>query len=58
MLRTLDATTRPEQVNLPGFYWHPLPSEARWTIRVTGDWRITFAWDGADAVQVDLEDYH
>jgi plasmid maintenance system killer protein len=23
---------------------------------VTGNWRITFAWDGADAVTVDLED--
>jgi toxin HigB-1 len=49
----------PEQVNLPGFYWHPLQGgEARWAIRVTGNWRITFAWDGADAVAVDLEDYH
>jgi proteic killer suppression protein len=50
MLRALDAATRPEQVNLPGFYWHPLQGEARWAIRVTGNWRITFAWDGADAV--------
>jgi proteic killer suppression protein len=24
MLRALDAATRPGQVNLPGFYWHPL----------------------------------
>jgi proteic killer suppression protein len=58
MLRVLDAAARPEQVNLPGFYWHPLQGEARWAIRVTGNWRITFAWDGADAVAVDLEDYH
>jgi proteic killer suppression protein len=58
MLRALDAATRPEQVNLPGFYWHPLQGEARWAIRVTGNWRITFGWDGADAVAVDLEDYH
>jgi proteic killer suppression protein len=57
-LRALDAAARPEQLNLPGFYWHPLQGEARWTIRVTGNWRITFAWDGADAVAVDLEDYH
>jgi proteic killer suppression protein len=58
MLRALDAALRPEQLNLPGFYWHPLQGEARWAIRVTGNWRITFAWDGADAVAVDLEDYH
>ena len=42
MLRALDAATRPEQLNLPGFYWHALQGEARWTIRVTGNWRITF----------------
>jgi proteic killer suppression protein len=58
MLRALDLATRPEQVNLPGFYWHPLQGDVRWAIRVTGNWRITFAWDGADAVGVDLEDYH
>jgi toxin HigB-1 len=58
MLRVLDAANRPEHINLPGFYWHPLQGEARWSIRVTGNWRITFAWDGADAVAVDLEDYH
>jgi toxin HigB-1 len=58
MLRALDAASRPEQLNLPGFYWHALQGEARWSIRVTGNWRITFGWDGADAVAVDLEDYH
>ena len=58
MLRAIDAATRPEQVNLPGFYWHPLQGEARWAIWVTGNWRITFARDGADAVAIDLEDYH
>jgi proteic killer suppression protein len=58
ILRALDAAARPEEVNLPGFYWHPLQGEARWAIRVTGNWRISFAWDGADAVAVDLEDNH
>jgi proteic killer suppression protein len=57
-LRALDAATRPERLNLPGFYWHPLQGDARWAIRVTGNWRITFAWDGADAVAVDMGDYH
>jgi toxin HigB-1 len=58
ILRALDAATRPEHVNLPGFCWHLLQGETRWAIRVTGNWRITFAWDGGDAVAVDLEDYH
>jgi toxin HigB-1 len=58
MLRALDAATRPEQLNLPGFCWHALQCGARWTIRVTWNWRITFALDSADAVAVDLEEYH
>jgi proteic killer suppression protein len=58
ILRALDVAARPEQLNLPGFHWHALQGEARWTIRVTGNWRITFGWDGADAIAVDLEDYY
>jgi toxin HigB-1 len=41
MLRVLDAANRPEHVKLPGYYWHPLQGKARWSIRVTGNWRIT-----------------
>lgn len=58
MLRALDDATRPEQMNLPGYHFHALRGERRWSIRVTGDWRCTFGWDGADAADVDLEDYH
>jgi proteic killer suppression protein len=58
MLRALDNATRPEQVNLPGYHFHALRGERRWSIRVTGNWRITFGWDGADASDVNLEDYH
>jgi len=58
MLAVLDDATRPEDANLPGYRFHGLEGVARWSIRVTGNWRITFGWDGADAVDVDLEDYH
>jgi proteic killer suppression protein len=54
----LDAATGSEQVNLPGYHFHALRGEGRWSIRVSGNWRITFGWDGVDAVDVDLEDYH
>jgi toxin HigB-1 len=57
-LRALDAATRPEQVNLPGYHFHALRGVRRWSIRVTGNRRITFGWDGVDAINVDLEDYH
>ena len=58
ILQALDAATRPEQMNLPGLCFHALRGARRWSVRVTGNWRITFGWDGEDAIHVDLEDYH
>jgi proteic killer suppression protein len=29
-----------------------------YAVSVTGNWRITFEFDGQDAVNVNLEDYH
>ncbi len=58
MLRALAAAGRPEDMSLPGYHFHGLQGVERWSIRVTGNWRITFGWDGADAIDVDLEDYH
>ena len=30
----------------------------QWSIRVNDQWRICFGWDGIDAVEVALVDYH
>lgn len=30
----------------------------QWSIRINGQWRICFAWDGADAHDVEIVDYH
>ena len=58
MLLAMDAASEPQQLNLPGYFLHGLGGVRRWSIRVSGNWRITFGWDGADAIDVDLEDYH
>ena len=58
MLLVLDAASEPLQVNVPGYFFHALRGECRWSIRVTGNWRITFGWENTDAIDVDLEDYH
>jgi proteic killer suppression protein len=58
ILRALNVATRPDDMNVPGYFFHALRGETRWSVRVTGNWRITFGWDGVDAVDVDLEDYH
>ncbi|MGB8700453.1 MAG: type II toxin-antitoxin system RelE/ParE family toxin [Thermosynechococcaceae cyanobacterium] len=47
-------------VPLPGLVLHELAGQRKgtWTVRVSGNWRITFTFDGVDACDVDLEDYH
>ena len=59
-LTLLQVAIRPEQMNVPGWRWHALsgPLKGRWTVNVNGNWRLTFAFDGEDAVLVDYQDYH
>jgi proteic killer suppression protein len=60
ILDRLDAAIRPQDMNLPGWRFHALKGNraGEYSVRVTGSWRITFAFDGEDATHVDLEDYH
>lgn len=32
--------------------------EGQWSIRVNDQWRVCFRWDGTDAHDVELVDYH
>jgi proteic killer suppression protein len=59
-LDRLDAVTRPEEMNLPGFDFHALRGfkPPRYTVHVNGPWCITFAFENGDAVRVDFEQYH
>lgn len=58
-LAVLNAATKPDDLDLPGFHFHPLQGvPKRYSVRVTGNYRLTFAWDGNDAIDIDLEDYH
>ncbi len=47
-------------MDLPGFHFHALKGDAkgRYSVRVSGNFRITFGWHDDDAIDVDLEDYH
>ena len=58
ILVRLDNVKTPKDMDLPGLFFHALKSTNRFSVRVTGNWRITFAWRDEDAVDVDLEDYH
>ena len=33
-------------------------STGHWSVWVNGNWRLTFAFEGTDAVLVDYQDYH
>jgi len=60
ILDRLDASERPEDMNLPGFQFHSLlgKDKGRYAVSVNGNWRVTFEFDGKDAHVVDYEDYH
>ncbi len=59
ILQLLEAAGRPEDLNIAGYRFHGLQgSPKRWSVRVTGNFRITFGWSGENALDVDLEDYH
>ncbi len=60
MLGRLHAATMPQDMDLPGLYLHRLRGKqhGRWSVRVSGNWRVTFKFDGPDAKDVDYEDYH
>jgi len=47
-------------MNLPGYRLHPLKGdrEGTWAVWVSANWRVTFEFEGSDAVNVDYCDYH
>ncbi len=59
-LAALDTATCIEDMDLPGFGLHPLKGQARgrWSISVSGNWRLTFELRDGDAHVLDYEDYH
>ncbi len=60
ILDRLDASVRPQDMNLPGYKLHALSGKEKgtWSVWVTGNWRVTFQFDGPDAVTIDYRDYH
>ncbi len=60
ILAVLDRAASPEDMNLPGFRLHQHRGDLRgfWAVTVRANWRIIWRFDGADAVDVDLIDYH
>jgi proteic killer suppression protein len=59
-LAALDAATRIDDMAIPGFRLHALQGRdaGRWSIRVNGNWRVTFEFRDGNAVVLDYEDCH
>lgn len=59
-LARLDAAQAAEDMNLPGWRLHQLTGNltGHWSVTVNGNWRLTFRFEGEDAVLVDYQDYH
>lgn len=59
-LEVLDSASVVEDIALPGYKLHPLKGDRKgtWSIRVSGNWRITFTFKSGEISDVDLEDYH
>ena len=59
-LQRLNAARRPQDMNVPGWRLHALKGElaGHWAVSVSGNYRLTFRFDGEDAELVDYQDYH
>jgi proteic killer suppression protein len=60
ILARLEAAEAPQDMAYPGAGLHALRGvfDGYWAVRVSGNWRLVFRFDGGDAYDVDYLDYH
>ena len=60
LLASVETATSPLNMNIAGYQLHPLMGERKgeWAVSVSGNWRLVFRFDGENATDVDLVDYH
>ena len=59
-LTALDTARAIDDMDIPGFRLHPLKGDerGRWSIRVSGNWRLTFEFREGHCFVIDYEDHH
>lgn len=59
-LAKLDTAQEPAEMDLPNWRLHPLKGNLKdhWAVWIDKNWRLTFKFEGIDAVLVDYQDYH
>ncbi len=60
ILDLLDHADQPEQVNFPGSGLHTLKGtlKGHWSVKVSGNWRVTFRFEDGNAHVVNYQDDH
>jgi proteic killer suppression protein len=60
LLTTLNLASTPLDMKRDGWKWHPLKGDLKGhcSVSVSGNWRLTFTFEGEDAILVDYQDYH
>lgn len=59
-LSRLEDARQAQDMNAPGWKLHPLKGDLKdhWAVWVDAHWRLTFTFEGEDAILVDYQDYH
>ena len=60
ILGRLNASVVPQDMDLPGLKLHSLSGDKAgvWSVKVSGNWRVTFQFVEGNAEVVNYEDYH
>ena len=60
LLDPMDDAVRVGDLDVPGWYLHRLKGDMKhlYSLRISGNWRITFEFIDGDAHIVNLEDFH
>lgn len=60
LLTALDAAGEVGHMNMPAWRLHALSGSLKdhWSVRVNGNWRLTFRFENGHAEVVDYQDYH
>jgi len=60
MLAALESSRTIDDMDIPGYRLHSLKGKMknRWSVSVSGNWRLTFEFKGGHVYLLDYEDYH
>ncbi len=60
ILALLETAETLDDMDLPGLNLHELKGERKgtWSVKVSGNWRVTFKLQQGDAFDINYEDYH